>query len=302
MLVTTIRHLMEIYPPEYRTVSDEFSSIPGINEAIKAGLKAAVDKEIRKAEAYYALSDVFEKEDTFGLALDYYEQAMALEEGSRRHSHSYLKFAGLCLKSGKREKAYAALADSLKNSEKPLKTIHSICKLFHSLSRYELFIEFAGTIEKKQMYAPDLEICLAQTRLEMDQPDKARQILNDLNERLPSHEAFYMLAVMAQKKKDWDAMELASQRATVLAPHNRRYLSLFLKALCAQRKYESAEYQAGRAIERAAQPSAYLYDTRARLRYRIKDLKGAASDWEKALTLDPENKTYQNMLKKLNPS
>ena len=97
-----------------------------------------------------------------------------------------------------------------------------------------------------------------------NRPWHAKETLNSINAKTPNPEAYYMLAMLARKQNDWDAMELSIQRATVLDPSNGLYFKILADALIYQKKYKPAEE--------------YL---------------------QKALINDPENKSYQTKLEKV---
>ena len=106
----------------------------------------------------------------------------------------------------------------------------------------------------------------------------------------PKYEAegLYLQARIAEYKKDWDTMELRSQRATVIDGGNSSYLLLFSRALQNQKKLPQAEQAATAAIVSSSDPNPWLYNHRAWLRWNRKDYDGAQADWQKAIELSPE--------------
>jgi len=87
-------------------------------------------------------------------------------------------------------------------------------------------------------------------------------------------------------------MELAIQKATVLDPENSSYHLRFSRLLMRLRKLDRAEKEAGLAIRHAAKPSSGLFNHRAWIRWSRKDFHGALEDWVSAMTLEPEKARF----------
>jgi len=83
-------------------------------------------------------------------------------------------------------------------------------------------------------------------------------------------------------------MELAIQKATVLDPTNSKYHLLFSRVLERLGKLDRAEREAGLAIKHQIEPSPWLFDHRAWIRWDRKDYTGALQDWESAIKLDSD--------------
>jgi hypothetical protein len=71
----------------------------------------------------------------------------------------------------------------------------------------------------------------------------AKAKLYKMNELKEDAEISYLLAIIAEKEKDLDAMELNSQKATALMPSNCHYQYLFSKSLSLQGKHTQATIQ-----------------------------------------------------------
>ena len=121
---------------------------------------------------------------------------------------------------------------------------------------------------------------------------QAQRILKELNQERPTAEACYWLARIAEKKKDWDSMELAIQKATVLDPENSRYHLIFSKVLKRLMKLERAEKEAGLALDYSVEPSHWLFNYRAWIRWSRKDYQGAVKDWKSAIAVKPRKASF----------
>ncbi|MFH1479986.1 MAG: tetratricopeptide repeat protein [Pseudomonadota bacterium] len=105
-------------------------------------------------------------------------------------------------------------------------------------------------------------------------------------------EAYYWLFRIAEVEKDWDGMELAIQRATVLDPANSDYHLRFSNVLKRLKKLERAEKEATLAIQHSAAPSPWLFNHRAWIRWGLKDYTGAVHDWQASIRLAPRKAVF----------
>jgi tetratricopeptide (TPR) repeat protein len=137
-----------------------------------------------------------------------------------------------------------------------------------------------------------MDILLARTLIDLKQYNRARRILSEINLEEPTAEAYYWLARVAEKEKDWDAMELAIQKATVLDPSNERYHLIFSQVLKRRNKLERAEREASLAVGYQERPSPWFYNHRAGVRWSMKDYSGAFKDWRSAIALKPGGASF----------
>ena len=128
-----------------------------------------------------------------------------------------------------------------------------------------------------------MHITSARYLIDLKQYRKAQRILTDLNRRIPDAEAYYWLARIDEIEKDFDAMELHIQKATVLDPSNMNYRQMFYGLLKRLGKLETAEREIDLMIQNSENPSPQLFDERAKLRQNRKDYTGAVEDWKSAI-------------------
>jgi tetratricopeptide (TPR) repeat protein len=126
----------------------------------------------------------------------------------------------------------------------------------------------------------------------LKQYDRSRRILEELIADEPIAEAYYWLAQVARKEEDWDRMERAIQKATVVEPENHNYRRIFFNLLKRKKKFESAELQLDLIINHSNRPSANLYNEKAWLRWKQKDYKGALKAWQSAIRLKSDSAAY----------
>jgi tetratricopeptide (TPR) repeat protein len=128
--------------------------------------------------------------------------------------------------------------------------------------------------------------------MDLQQYRKSQRILMDLNRQTPTADAYYWLARIAEKEKDWDQMELNIQKATVLDPSNINYRQMFYGLLKRLGKHETAQREIGLMIEHSDKPSPRLFDQRAKFRLKNKDYLGAVKDWKEAIRLAPRQASF----------
>ena len=137
-----------------------------------------------------------------------------------------------------------------------------------------------------------MQITSACYLMDMKQYRRAQRILTDLNKQNPNAEAYYWLARISETEKDFDAMELQIQKATVLDPSNMNYRQMFLGLLKRLGKLDTAEKEIGLMIQNSDNPSPRLFDERAKLRRNRNDYTGAIEDWKSAIRLAPKNAAF----------
>lgn len=251
-----------IYPSLGRLRKEVFFT-QETQEAVRTGFSQALEQGIMPRTACFSLSAMAEKDRDFQTALAYYQKGLSLSERPPS-AGAMLKLGILLLKTGRESEARNAFASALKKSASPSKQLRTIYAVFKRRDNLTGFIELLHDIEKEYLEPVERLLYLARAQTELKQPDHARKTLEKLNSITPDPRAYKMLADLARKEKDWDAMELAIQRATVLDPDNAAYFNILADVLVYQKKYRSA--------------AVYM---------------------EKALKYDPGNPGYQAKLKKI---
>ncbi|MCG8552113.1 MAG: tetratricopeptide repeat protein, partial [Desulfobacterales bacterium] len=139
---------------------------------------------------------------------------------------------------------------------------------------------------------------MAAVRCQIDTKDfkQAKEILTRLAKTWEKDPVFYLIAVIAQKQKDWDGMELAVQKAIRLNPTKVIYHYLFAKSLAKQNKYPQAESAVTTAIQNVKKGNPWYYNFRASTRWAQKKYAPAVSDWEKAFELKPDRSDFAYLM------
>ena len=286
-----IQNLARTYPPTYfRLRKEPFWSEPVANAA-QQGLYQAVEEGTLPRDAHMALSDLFERKGSHPEAIRHYTLALQESPSENRPSH-YIHLGRLYLRNAQQSLAEQAFMRGLTEIEARANLLRRIFYAYKTQGRPESFIAFFELADQEVPFSLDARLVVARALIETKAYIEARSLLDRLNRRRPTAEAYYLLYMIAQNQKDLDRMELAIQKATVLDPRNSRYHYLFSRVLRREGKLEDAEKAATRAIDSAQKPSASMLHYRATLRQRLNDPTGALSDWQAAMALDPEKAAY----------
>lgn len=281
-----VQYMMEINPSTYNSVKKEAFYNEALIPYIKQGLSQAVEKDILPRVALKALSTLNLSQNNVEQSIFYYKDLLA-QKTSLNSSYDYIHLGSLYLKNDEKEKSFESFKKSLLISKNTNSDINRIYRLFKRDKRFEDFINFTIYIKESDLQIPNFDMTIAKCRMDMGEPELAKEVLIRVNDIEPHAPAHYLLAKIAQKEKNWDQMEIAIQKATRLDQDNPNYYYLFSQALNYQKKYVNAEEAATKAIQYVTKANPWYYNHRARIRWNQKNYKKAVSDWEKAFALKP---------------
>jgi len=290
-LLSTVSTLARIYPPSCRYLKKEAFWSPPVMEACKTGLQEAIDKKISLREAHRNMSYLLAGEKEWEGALSHYAEAM-------RHNTidnipgDYIHLGQLYLKNGQLAEAEDSFLKGLDISEAREKDLKRLYGIYKREGRPDELYQLYEKVSNRYIGSSKMDILIARSLIDLKRYNQAQDILSRINRNEPTAEAWYWLARIAEKEKDWDSMELAIQKATVLDPSNDRYHLIFSQVLKRRNKLERAEREAGLAIGHQAKPSSGLYNYRAEIRWSMKDYPGAFRDWKAAIALKPDRASF----------
>jgi len=290
-LLTVARTLSRIYPPSYHYLKREPFWSPHVKEAAKQGIEQAIDEGISQREAHRSMSFLLAEEREWSGAISHYTKAL-LYQPFNNHAGDYIHLGRLYLKNGDPDGAEQTFFEALDLSRSKEGDLEGLYQIYKNEGYSEEFYRFYQRVSRRFSLSYQSDILLARNLIDLKRYYKARGVLVDLNQREPRAEAYYWLARIAEAENDWDGMELAIQKATVLEPANSQYHLVFSQVLKRMRKLERAEKEADLAIKHSAQPSPWLFAHRASIRWAQKDYLGAVEDWKAAIRLRPETASF----------
>ena len=290
-LPEAIQNLMGIYPPDYFRLRKESFYSEHLDPYVKQGLKTALKNDVLLRVATKALSDFHVKVGDYPQGISFYQIYLSMD-ASKNSSNDYLDLGRLYLEQGQVDQSYSAFRTALEKSGNKSHDLKRIYLVFKKANMHELFLSFLTHVDGQAISQYDLEMAAVRCRMDMQDFEQAKEILTALVQTCEKDLVYYQLAVIAQKQKDWDGMELAAQKAIRLNPTKASYHYLFAKSLAKQKKYPQAEFAVTAAIQNATKENPWYHHFRASMRWAQKKYAPAISDWEKAFDLKPDKSDF----------
>jgi len=254
-LLAQVQHTAKIYPSYGSLKKEAFFSLE-TREAVKKGFEQAIKEKIMPWAAFFSLSALAETDKAFLDSADYYKKGLDFQR-TEASAKNHLKLGGLLLKADKQNQAFLEFTAGLKKSSTPSKHLGTIYYYFKRQKNLSGFVEFAAFAQTHKIGSEKLSLYAAQAQIAQKLFEPARQTLKSINAKNANSQAYYLLAQLARKEKDWDAMELSIQKATVLEPGNSKYFSILADALRYQKKYKSAAEYMEKAIKNDSENQQY---------------------------------------------
>ena len=285
-MMETAANLMRIYPPAYNGLKTEPFYSTKMYKVVQSGLNEAIAEKNFSKDAYIALSDIELVQGNIDTAVSLYSEALKVKAPANALGH-YSQMGRLFLKAEEFPKASEVFLLAVRMGEDRDTALRSIWGIHQGEKQYKPFLDFLKLAETEFGLAEVKDILQARCLIQLEQYELARSHLIKISMGHYQAESLSLQADIAAKRKDWDEMELTSQRATVLEPARSEYHSLLAQALRNQKKYPQAEEAAGKAIASSPKPSPWLFNQRGWIRWNRNNVEGAAEDWQKAITLEP---------------
>ena len=290
-LIPIIRSMARMYPPVYNYLKKEPLWSPSVKEAVKQGLADAINERILLANAHKSMSFLLTEDKDWPDAIMHYQKALEFED-NKISAKDYIYLGRLYLENRQVKKAEISFLKGLYLSTSIERALQDIGRVYKNSNHIDDFYAFYQEVNHRFILSPRMHIISARYLMDLQQYRKSQRILMDLNRQTPTADAYYWLARIAEKEKDWDQMELNIQKATVLDPSNINYRQMFYGLLKQLGKHETAQREIGLMIEHSDKPSPRLFDQRAKFRLKNKDYLGAVKDWKEAIRLAPRQASF----------
>ncbi|MDR3088438.1 MAG: hypothetical protein LBU39_01295 [Desulfobulbaceae bacterium] len=303
-LARLARHLTEIYPQAADSLRQDLATRRDWNEklepAIIAGLRAAINANYQSSTARRALANLAIERGDFVAAIDELQRALALDAANKKKTSGvwldYSRLAMLNSRLGLVEAATEAAINSLRLAGNRESALRELWRIYRDNKQFRAFLTMLTLAEDRVRLPEARRIVRASCLVELGDAELAQSSLLLVKDPNYQPEALRFVAELARKKKDWDAMELAAQRASALEPKNIANFYLFAQSLRAQKKYRQAVEEMDKAIAAARKEDPSLYNFRAWNRWDLHRLEDARADWLKAIQLAPENAYFYRSL------
>jgi len=239
-LSAAVRRLAAVHPPIHARLKKEAFWSPALRSACIQGLTAATENRVLPRDAHAALSAFMAEEGRRPEAVAHYAAAMAIRPFQNTPAHHY-HLGSLHLANGEAGAAGDAFLEGLRQSRDRERDLDRILGYYHREKDAAGFVALFRAAAAQTALPPEADMILAQALISMEHYTAAREILSALIRRKPLARAYYWLAKTAEAQQDWDAMELAAQKATILEADNSRYHALFAQVLTRLKKYDRAK-------------------------------------------------------------
>ena len=290
-LLSVVCAMARIYPSVYWYLKKEPFWGPPVKEAFKTGLQQAIEKNTSNRDAHKVMSYLLAGEEDWSGAILHYSQALKYR-ANQNNTGDYIHLGRLYLNNGQFEKAEASFFKGLDISRTKEKDLERLYHIYKKDNYTEKLYQFYRQVSHRFTLSSRMNILMARSLIDLKRYYQAQQVLIDLNQNEPTAEAYYWLARIAKAEEDWDNMELAIQKATVLDPTNSEYHLLFSRVLKRLRKLDRAEREVGLAIKHQIDSSPWLFSHRAWIRWDRKNYSGALQDWRSAIKLKPNRASF----------
>ena len=278
-----------------------------LEPALAKGLRIAVAENNQSAAAYRNLSQLAESHGDMAMAIDHLSRAVALglaDSGDKsalvwdycRLANLYLRQNDMVAGQEPEQEASEAAMKALRLSANRNQTLRDLWWIYQEAHRFRSFLSLLTQAEASIQLPDSRRILQAACLTELGNTAAAQSALLLVKNPDYQAEALRSFANLAQRDKNWDAMELAAQRATVINPKNSDNFYLFAQALRPQKKYRQAAEAMDKAIAVATKQNPWMYSFRAWNRWDDNNLEGARADWLKATQLLPDNAYFYRWL------
>lgn len=290
-LIPVVRSLAVMYPPVYTNLKKEPLWSPSVKKAVKQGVLDTIRRGRQLESAHKTMSSLLAEDKDWPDAIVHFQKMLECKQ-NKVSAQDYIHLGDLYLQNNQTHEANISFIQALSLSTPIEKAFQAIGHIFKNKHHGDDFYAFYQEAKHRFIFSPRMYIISARYLIDSKQYKRAQQILMELNGQEPTAEAYYWLARIAEKEKDWDQMELNIQKATVLEPSNINYRRMFYGLLKRLGKHETAEREIGLMIQNSENPSPRLFDERAKLRLSRKDYSGAVEDWKSAIGLTPKNAAF----------
>ena len=286
-LYNTVRTMARIYPEAYTYLKKEPLWSPSVKAAIEQSFADAIKKGTLIRRAHRAMSTMLVDDNEWDKAIFHYKKALEFKKDTISASE-YLHLGRLLLENNQVKEARINFIKGLYASTSFEEAFSSIGFIFKNTGHIDDYYDFYQETNTRFVLSPKMLITSVRYLIELKQYQRAQRLLKNLIRHNPDAEAYFWLARISEIEKNFDAMELQIQKATVLDPSNMNYRQMFYGLLKRLGKLDTAEREINLIIQNSDNPSPHLFDERAKLRRNRKNYIGAVEDWKSAIGLSPK--------------
>jgi tetratricopeptide (TPR) repeat protein len=300
MSLKVARQITELYPQDYLSLrrygillftSENYTEADSIFARI-------IDSVNDDPVSYYYRGRIAQQKEEYARAETYYGQAIAVDDTMPE------AWVNLALVRGLMENQEGALATL--DSALIYCPADSVQILFYTgiyLTRQEKFAEAIGYYQRVLKASPDnidARFNLAAAYERSGQYDEAENSFLEILEVDEDNAMVlnYLGYMYADQGIKLDKAEKLIKKALKIDPDNGAYLDSYAWVMYKKGKYKEALKYQLLALDASQDSDAVLYDHMGDIYFALNKPQEAATHWEKALELDPENEAIKNKLQR----
>lgn len=293
-----LKRLAMTIPSAYGTLKKDPAWAESLKEPFREGLRLATLNPLTSPYAFGILASIAAEEKNWGEAIARLKELIQSSPSAPFYGW-YITLGQYHLQMENVAEAKKAFAEGIRLSTDRERVLQNLLWPCRQARAMNLYMDLCRQTAKFDPHIRGkLPLLLGNAYFYNDDLATAEQNFKEALHCRDTAEVRRRLAEVAMKRKDWDAAELESQRATVLEPRNSASHFLFAQTLQAQRKYGAALEAVNHAIENAQRPPPHYYSFQGHLFWALGDFNAALNAWQKAHALAPENREYRQQIAK----
>ncbi|MBW1981235.1 MAG: tetratricopeptide repeat protein [Deltaproteobacteria bacterium] len=287
-----VKRLAQVSPGIYRDLRKLPLWTTTMEDQFRQGLQAAVSNPLVARQALAQLAAMAASEKDWLKAAAYTEELIN-KSGFNPSPGLYVNLGRYYLQLGDKSKAQQAFLRALEFSPDRYEALQHFAGYFKNSDDLGVYVQLCQETAKfEPAVAESLPLILGKAFYRNGHLEAAAHYLQQSLQHKETAEAHYYLAEIAAKRRDWNAVELESQKAAILKPANSSYHLLYVRSLEAQKKYAAALEAITRAIRYVSPTRDDLYNIQAQLFLKLGNRRAAIQAWQAARKIVPQNANY----------
>lgn len=287
LLINSSKKLAYLSPDAYSKLIQENIWSDIIQKSYMEGLWKAIDDSLHPQKAYAALSGIYENNNDWSEAIQYYRKSIQTKE---MNQNELFHLGSLYLHAGDDVSAQDAFFAFYRQSVSK-NALNDITSLYITSQNYNGLISLYDKIVSLPKGPNDIRNEVEKL-IKSKQIEIAEKILKNILMDSPQADDYVFLALISKSRREWLEMAHHIDRAIELDPSNASYRHLKSQAFLRLGQPQKALAEANHAIELQSVADPRLFDFRAKLLFRHHRFNEALTDWKRAIKLDPDNANY----------
>jgi tetratricopeptide (TPR) repeat protein len=243
-----VREMMAVYPPGYKDLKNEAFFNGALIPSVEQGLQIALKNKRLARDAVKSLSRVSWDKKAYGRAIQLYEDLLSADL-NRNTEGDYIYMGALLMAAGQKQDGFVYFEKVLNSKRMTDASVEKIYEYVEDTGQFEEFIEFSFYAKGRGIESAGLDLCVAKSLIRTDRLQFARSKLIQINVKKEDPRAYQLLALIAQKEKDWEGMKKMAEQALVFEPGSAQLHYLLSKAYEGMELFPRAKELAQKAVQ-----------------------------------------------------